>query len=102
MFRPTPLKLILGVLLVAGTYFLCINAHIDIFPCEQTRKDMRSDRIATEDASCSLLQTQGDYFQPPERAELTPAGYGVAFLVVGVVPLLVGFMIGSMFGRRRD
>ena len=102
MFRPTALKLVLGVLLVAATYFVCINAHIDIFPCKQTRQDLRSDRIETRDDSCGLLQTQGDYFRAPERAELTPVGYGVAFLVVGVVPLIVGFVTGSTIGRRRD
>ena len=102
MFRPTALKLILGVLLVAGTYFVCINSHFDIFPCKVTETDSRSQRLETTDGSCSLLQTQGDYFRPPERAELTPAGYGVAFVVVGVVPLLLGFMLGSMFRRRRD
>jgi len=102
MFRPTALKLVLGVLLVAGTYFVAINAHLDIFPCKVAEKDLRSGQIETHDDSCSLMQTQGDYFQPPERAELTPAGYGVAFVVVGAVPLLVGFMIGSLFRRRRD
>lgn len=102
MFRPTALKLVLGVLLIAGTYFVCINSHIDIFPCEMTRASYTSSSLETVDGSCSLLQTQGDYFQPPERAALTPAGYGVAFVVVGVVPLLVGFMLGSLLGRRRD
>ena len=102
MFRPTALKLILGVLLVAGTYFVCINSHFDIFPCKVTEHDPRSQRMETRDGSCSLMQTQGDYFRPPERAELTPAGYGIAFVVVGVVPLLLGFMLGSMFRRRRD
>lgn len=102
MFRPTALKLVLGVLLVAGTYFVCINSHFDIFPCKVTENDHGSQRMATRDGSCSLMQTQGDYFQPPERAELTPGGYGVAFVVVGVVPLLLGFMLGSMFRRRRD
>lgn len=102
MFRPTALKLVLGVLLIAGTYFVCINSHIDIFPCKLTEMDYTSQRVETKDESCSLMQTQGDGFQPPERAELTPAGYGVAFVVVGVVPLLVGFMLGSLLGRRRD
>jgi hypothetical protein len=102
VFRPTALKLVLGVILVAGTYFMCINAHIDIFPCTQTLQDLRAARIETRDGTCSLLQTQGDYFRPPEHAELTPAGYGVAFLVVGVAPLLAGFVFGNVFGRRRE
>jgi len=102
MFRPTALKLVLGVILVAGTYFVCINSHFDIFPCKVTENDLRTDRVETKEGSCSLMQTQGDDFQPPTRAELTPAGYGVAFVVVGVVPLLLGFMVGAMFRRRRD
>jgi hypothetical protein len=102
MFRPTALKLVLGVFLVAGTYFVCINSHFDIFPCKVTRADARSDRLDTHDGSCSLMQTQGDYFRPPEHAELTPAGYAVAFAVVGVAPLLLGFVIGAFFRRRRD
>ncbi len=102
MFRPTAIKLILGLILIAGTYFVCINSHIDIFPCNKTEEDYQTHQLRTEENSCSLMQTQGDYTQPPERAELTPAGYAVAFVVVGVVPLLVGFMLGSMFRRRRD
>jgi hypothetical protein len=102
MFRPTPLKLILGVLLVAATYFVSINSHMDLFPCELTRLDYQTDRLETQSSSCSLMQTQGDYMQPPERAELTGAGYAVAVLVVGVGPMLLGFVLGSIFRRRRE
>ena len=103
MLRPTKLKLVLGMLLVAATYFVCINSHVDIFPCEVRRLGAASQTLGSpESDSCSLMQTQGDYFQPPERAELTPAGYAVAVLVVGVVPLMFGFVLGSVLRRRRD
>lgn len=103
MLRPTKLKLVFGMLLVAATYFVCINSHVDIFPCEVRRLSAATRTLGSPEAdSCSLMQTQGDYFQPPEGAELTPAGYAVAVLVVGVVPLVVGFMLGSVLRRRRD
>jgi hypothetical protein len=102
MFRPTPLKLILGLALVAGAYFVASNAHFDIFPCKQTViTDRMTNRVETRESECSLLQTSGRYYQPPEKAELTPVGYAVAVGVLGIVPLLLGFVLGSLFTRKK-
>ncbi len=100
MLRPTKLKLVLGVLLVAATYFVCINSHLDIFPCVVTELDDLAGRLVTRDGHCSLMQTQGDYLRAPEHASLSPVGYVVAVGVVGVVPLLVGFVLGTVLRRR--
>lgn len=101
VFRPTPLKLILGLVLVGATYMVAANSHMDIFPCKKTTEDNLTGRLSTSSSTCSLLQTGGDYYQPPEKAELTGAGYGTAVAVIGLLPLLVGFAIGSRFGRKK-
>lgn len=101
MFRPTPLKLILGLVLVGATYMVAANSHMDIFPCKKTTEDYRTGFVSTSSSTCSLLQTSGDYYRPPEKAELTGAGYGTAVAVIGLVPLLLGFAIGSRFGRKK-
>ncbi|WAS97436.1 hypothetical protein [Nannocystis punicea] len=100
MFRPTPLKLILGLVLVAGAWFVASNSHFDIFPCTKTTEDNRTGRLDTSSSTCSLLQTQGDYYQPPESAKLTEAGWATVAVVLGLVPLMLGFAIGSRFSKK--
>ncbi|MDC0715569.1 hypothetical protein [Nannocystis bainbridge] len=100
MFRPTPLKLILGLVLVGATYFVAANSHMDIFPCKKTREDLVTRRLVTDESTCSILQTHGDYYQPPESAKLTEAGWATAVVVIGLVPLLLGFAIGSRFSKK--
>ena len=101
MFRPTPLKLILGLLLVGATWFVAANSHMDIFPCKKTTEDFSTGRLDTRETTCSILQTHGDYFRPPESAKLTEAGWATAVVVIGLLPLLVGFAIGSRFGKKK-
>ncbi|MFZ6178098.1 hypothetical protein [Nannocystis pusilla] len=101
MFRATPLKLILGLLLVGATWFVAANSHMDIFPCKKTTQDFSTGRLDTRETTCSILQTHGDYFRPPEGAKLTEAGWATAVAVIGLLPLLVGFAIGSRFGKKK-
>lgn len=80
---------------------MAANSHMDIFPCEKTTQDDSTGRLDTREATCSILQTHGDYFRAPEGAKLTEAGWATAVAVIGLLPLLVGFAIGSRFGKKK-
>ena len=69
-------------------------------PCKKTREDSVTRHLVTDESTCSILQTHGDYYQPPESAKLTEAGWATAVVVIGLVPLLLGFAIGSRFSKK--
>jgi hypothetical protein len=100
MFRPSLLQLTLGLVLVGATYFVAANSHMDIFPCKKIREDPVTHQLVTDASTCSILQTHGDYYQPPESAKLTDAGWATALVVIGLIPLLIGYAIGSRFAKK--
>lgn len=94
------LKLILGLVLAGAAYFVAANSHFDIFPCKETTEDPVSGRLETKDDTCSILQVQREPFGN-EKAELTPIGYATAVGVLGILPLILGFVIGGFFTRKK-
>lgn len=102
MFKPTALKLILGLVLAGGFTFVALNAHIDIFPCVKREMDFTTNKVQTREGTCSLLYLYNQDHMQGEGGELTGAGYGVAAAALGLVPLLVGFMIGHAIGRKKS
>lgn len=93
-------KLILGLVLAGGAYVVAANSHFDIFPCKETTEDHMTGQVKTEDSTCSILQVQREPFGK-EKAELTPIGYATAVGVLGVAPLILGFVIGGFFTRKK-
>jgi hypothetical protein len=92
------IRLILGLVLAGGAYFVAANSHFDIFPCTVTTED--EGRTRTEDGTCSIMAVQREPYGG-EKSELTPVGYAVAVGVLGVVPLILGFIIGGFFTRKK-
>ncbi|MBL9103990.1 MAG: hypothetical protein JNL82_23805 [Myxococcales bacterium] len=93
-------KLILGLVLAGGAYVVAANSHFDIFPCKETTEDFDTGQTRTEDSTCSIMQVQRAPIGK-ERAELTPVGYATAVGVLGVAPLILGFLLGGFFTRKK-
>lgn len=93
-------KLLLGLVLAGGAYVVAANSHFDIFPCKETTEDFNTGTTRTEESTCSILQVQREPIGK-ERAELTPVGYATAVGVLGVAPLILGFVIGGLFTRKK-
>lgn len=102
MFKPTALKVILGLVLAGGFTFVALNAHMDFFPCVKKEMNFTTNKIETREGTCSLLFLYNQDHIDGEGGELTGAGWGVAVGVLGIVPLLVGFMIGHALGRKKS
>lgn len=88
-------------IVAAAMYFLCGNAHIDIFPCDKAmaRRDAIGTRIEKSTGTCSLLahnqgtQSDGSY------ARLSGAGWATLAAFCGGIGLLAGLGVG--FATRR-
>ena len=66
---------------------LCANAHIDIFPCKETIREIRGGfgfgegRLVTRDGTCSLMGHLRDKrITTDERERLTGAGWALLVL----------------------
>jgi hypothetical protein len=101
-WNPTPLKLIIAVVLGAGGYFLASNAHFDAFPCQKANYNYDKEGYdAPQSEICSLLQIKRSGEEGADRAKLTGGGYAVMVLLFGVAPLLVGFALGHALQRKQ-
>lgn len=92
------IRLILGLVLAGGAYFVAANSHFDIFQCIETTEV--GGRVRTQEDLCSILQVQREPFAG-ESAKLTPVGYATAVGVLGLLPLLIGMWIGGLFTRKK-
>ena len=92
------IRLILGLVLAGGAYFVAANSHFDVFQCNETTET--DGRLETKEDMCSILQVQREPFGN-EKAELTPIGYATAVGVLGILPLILGFVIGGFFTRKK-
>ena len=85
----------------AAMYWLCANAHIDIFPCDKATvyRDAMGPRLQTSSGTCSLLahnrgkQSDGSY------SRLTGAGWATLVAFCGGIGLVAGLGVG--FATRR-
>jgi len=89
-------------IMVATTVVLAIlifgiltNSHIDIFPGNTLEYDVVSGQDVSGKGLISLLD-----HRRPGGNELTFFGYVIAFLVVIVGPLGVGYFAGDKFGDK--
>lgn len=93
---------IVAVVLGAGTWLLMANSHVDIFPCEKTEYDLTTHKVeGPKSATCSLIDFKPSHISEGESVKLTAAGYAVEAVVVGVIPLVIGFVVGSRVGRKK-
>lgn len=95
------LRIVLGLVFAAGVTFVALNAHMDIFQCVRKDMNFQTDRVESREDMCSLLYVFNQEHAPGEGGELTPVGWATAAGVCGLLPFLIGFWIGGMFGRRR-
>lgn len=95
------LRIILGLVFAAAVTFVALNAHMDFFPCVRKDVDFTTESIERRETTCSLLYIYNQEHMPGEGGELTPAGWGTAVGVLGLLPFAVGFWIGGLLGRRR-
>ena len=91
------------VVVSAGMYFVCANAHIDFFPCEKTEQErtaLGEGPLRTSEGTCSLLA----HNQPDaggEKERLTPVGWALLAAFCGGVGLVSGLGLGAITKKRR-
>lgn len=89
------------VVVATALYWLCGNAHIDIFPCKRATvsRHQFGSSLQTSSSTCSLFahnrgtQADGSY------QRLTGAGWATLFAFCGGIGLVVGGAVG--FATRR-
>lgn len=89
------------VIVAAATYFLCSNAHIDIFPCDRAmaRRDAIGTRLEKSSGTCSVLAHNQGTLPDGSYARLTGAGWATLAAFCGGVGLIAGLGVG--FATRR-
>lgn len=101
MLRPTGLKLLLAASFMLTAYTMFISTDANLFPCtvrESDRLSHASTRARTTECVLDTARQLGPsgYLS----AELTPAGWLVAALLVGVLPTFCAFALGSLAQER--
>lgn len=99
MLRPTALKLLLATSFMLTAYTVFISTDASLFPCT-----VRDRERALDGQSSPGTRTTECFLDTPRQlgprgylsAELTPAGWLVAALLVGVVPTVCAFALGSL------
>ena len=78
------------------------NSHIDIYPCTMTEYSYTTHACGSpHDGSCALLDLeQEDGSRSCARSQLTPAGYAVAVVVIGLVPLALAALAGFLARKK--
>ncbi len=103
MFKPTILKVIIAVVLGGGAFFVASNAHFDPFPCEVADLDWETKRLGPmKSENCSLLDVKRSGEPMADHAKLAPGGYAIAVVLFGLLPYLLGCVIGHMIGRKKQ
>jgi hypothetical protein len=104
MFKPTVLKVVIAVILGGAGYFVASNAHFDAFPCEKAYYNYERNRVDTPTSgTCSLLAVKrsNEGGANADYAKLTGGGYAVMVLLFGVLPYLIGAVIGHAISRKK-
>ncbi len=91
------------VVVSAGMYFVCANAHIDFFPCEISKREftaMGEGPLRTESGTCSLMaHNRPDIGGEKER--LTGAGWAMLVGFCGGIGLVTGLVAGVLTKKKR-
>ncbi len=89
-----------------GMYFLCANAHIDIFPCEKATRafgspgGMFEPPLQTSEGTCSLLAHERGTDSRGEYERLNEGGWALLFAFCGGIGLVAGGLAGWLTRKR--
>jgi len=101
MGKRIAITLVVAIVLGGGLWALLSNAHVGIFPCEKTSYDFQTKRkVGPKSAMCSLLDIRHNS-TGEDKSHLTVVGYLVEGVVVGVIPLVIGFLVGTALTRKK-
>ncbi len=97
--------LLIGVVLGVGIYFLLANSHADFFSATSTLNtsgeycdDPQFRGIARDTISLAYLE---DGYDQCYTYSLTAMGWITAILVIGVVPLVLGLLLGRLIIKKK-
>jgi hypothetical protein len=99
MLRPTALKLLLAASFMLTAYTVFISTNSNLFPCTVRVSEspaLRDAPVQTRSTECFLDTARQLGPSGYLSAELTPAGWLVAVLLVAVIPTLCAFALGSL------
>lgn len=98
MNKKTLYSVVIGALLCLVTYFVLANSHIEIFQASATKKvDYNPDvcdRYGKPSDMIALMQLDREYDSCWDF-HLTGAGWAVAVLVIGVIPMAMGSFVAG-------
>lgn len=90
-----------------GMYFLCGNAHIDIFPCEKATRELNAPGsmastppLRTSEGTCSLLAHNRGTSPDGEYERLNGAGWAMLAAFCGGIGLVAGGLAGWLTRKR--
>ena len=92
--------LVVFLVVSGGMYFLCANAHIDIFPCERAMSDYTTGGVTKSSGTCSLLGHQHGTGPDGSYDRLNATGWALLFAFCGTIGLAVGAIAGKLTGKR--
>ena len=100
--KGTVIGVVACIILIAGTYFMLHNAHIDIFPCEKSYFNFQTGKpdLPTS-GTCSLMAVERYESGGEDIAKLTAVGHIVKWFVVIGLPVLFGFVLGFVFRKKK-
>lgn len=99
--------LVVFLVVSGGMYFVCANAHIDIFPCEKAQRPygspgtmMGPPPLQKSEGTCSLLAHERGTGPDGEYERLNEAGWALLFAFCGGIGLVAGGLVGWLTRKR--
>lgn len=84
-----------------GMYFVCANAHIDIFPCEKADRGYTEGApLVKSEGTCSLLAHERGTGPDGGYDRLNETGWALLFAFCGGIGLAVGGFAGWLTRKR--
>lgn len=97
------------VVVSAGMYFVCANAHIDIFPCEKAERPINAPasfgskpQLQKRDGTCSLLAHNRGTGPDGEYEKLNVAGWGMLFAFCAGIGAVAGGLAGFLTRKKKS
>ncbi|CAG5076377.1 hypothetical protein [Parvicella tangerina] len=92
---------VIGIVLAAATYMLLTNSHADFFSASSTVSATADPDYCQGDTPKEMISLMylDDYDQCFEYS-LDAVGYITAFIVVFLIPMVLGLLIGRLFRKK--